>query len=217
MKVTFLGHQSWLVSNNNTHILIDPVLYDGFGSIDDNGIEIFPPRKIDIDLMPQINAIIISHEHSDHFNIPTLKKFPHAVIIVSPLFVNCIREIINDHDLVLETVDFQSSTIVGELEIILYPAGSETVFWESRVTQILIRPISEPQNSLFIAVDALVSNNFKEDIENELIALPRVIAVSNNSQLTPLGVLGSLDNYKVVNSAGNTPFVGVSLLKEILN
>ena len=198
MDVTFLGHQSWLISKDNTHILIDPVLYDGFGSNDDNAIEIFPPRIINMDLMPQINAIILSHEHSDHFHIPTLKKFPNVPIFVSPLFIDCIRSVINDHHLVIKTVDFQSSITVGELEIILYPAGDETVFWESRVTQILIRPISEPQNSLFIAVDALVSNNFKEDIENELIELPKVIAVSNNSQLTPPGVLGSLDNYKVV-------------------
>jgi L-ascorbate metabolism protein UlaG (beta-lactamase superfamily) len=83
MKATFLGHQSWLISSSNTNLLIDPVLYNSFGSDDDNSIEIYPPREINISRMPKIDAIILSHEHSDHFHIPTLIKFKDTPILVS--------------------------------------------------------------------------------------------------------------------------------------
>jgi L-ascorbate metabolism protein UlaG (beta-lactamase superfamily) len=85
MKAVFLGHQSWLINYNQTNILIDPVLYDKFGNIDDNSIEIYPARSVDIESMPIISAIILSHEHSDHFHIPTLRQFPNVPILVSPL------------------------------------------------------------------------------------------------------------------------------------
>ena len=52
MEVTLLGHQSWLITSGNTNILIDPVLYDSFGSGDDNSIEIYPPRLINFNVMP---------------------------------------------------------------------------------------------------------------------------------------------------------------------
>ncbi|MBX9702559.1 MAG: MBL fold metallo-hydrolase [Silvanigrellaceae bacterium] len=216
MKSLFLGHQSWLVSSNNTNILIDPVLYNAFGSDDDNAIEIYPPREIALDRMPEIDAIILSHEHSDHFHIPTLIKFRDTPIFVSPLMVDCVLKTIELHGLVTKIIPFQTLFNIGDLEIILYPSGVDTVFWESRVSQILVRPVSEPQNGLYIAVDALVSQQFKDDIENESIDLPRAIVVSNNSQITPKGALGSLDNYKAPYNTDYAHITGLSLLKELL-
>ena len=68
MEITFLGHQSWLISHESTHVLVDPILADRFGSND--GIEIYPPRTIDIEHFPPVSAIFLSHEHSDHVHLP---------------------------------------------------------------------------------------------------------------------------------------------------
>ena len=95
MKVTLLGHQSWMITYNKTNVLIDPVLYEGFGSQDDNSIEIYPPRKIEFENIPKIDAIILSHEHSDHFHIPTLLKFKKVPIIVSSIMVNCVLDVLD--------------------------------------------------------------------------------------------------------------------------
>lgn len=215
MEITFLGHQSWLISSGNTNILIDPVLYNSFGSDDDNSIEIYPPREINLEKMPKIDAIVLSHEHSDHFHIPTLAKFQNAPIIVSPLMVGCALKTIEYHKLNAKIIPFQTIFQIGDLEIILYPSGEETVFWESRVSQVLVRAVSTPENSLFIAVDALVSQQFKDDVDNENLLLPKAIAVSNNSQITPQGVLGSLDNYKNPQT-DLLQLTGLSILKELL-
>ena len=216
MKAVFIGHQSWLINYGSTNILIDPVLDESFGSADDNSIEIFPPRTIDIKKIPKIDAIILSHEHSDHFHIPTLLHFKDVPIIVSPIMVGCVTDIITSFGLNYKIIPFCEVQNIGELEVILYPAAIETMFWESRVSQILLRARADTSNSLFIAVDALISEQFKSDVVSSRLQLPTAIMVSNNSQFTPKGVLGSLDNYKNETYNNKKEIPGLSLLKELL-
>jgi hypothetical protein len=216
MQATLLGHQSWLISYDNTNILIDPVLYDSFGSDDDNSIEIYPPRFIDFSHIPKIDAIILSHEHSDHFHMPTLLLFKESPIITSTIMVDCVTNVIEESGLRVKSMPFYMPLRIGELEIILYPADIDTVFWESRVSQILVRKADNIQDSLFIAVDALVSKRFINDVDNKLIPLPKAIAVSNNSQFTPKGVLGSLDNFKDEVSLNRNKIPGIAIIQELV-
>ena len=217
MILSFLGHQSWLISCGNTHILIDPLLKDSFGNADDNGIEIYPPRSIDIEAMPPISAIILSHEHSDHFHLPSLNLFPGVPIFFGPLMPRCVQQILKDHGFKCQCTPFFSTIVMGDLQFSLYPAAPETVLWESRVTQIYLANSKKPEDAAFIAVDALVAKEFKNDIEDRNIHIPKLIALSNNSQVTPKGVLGSLDNFQ--GSEGYTlghGIKGLSLLHELL-
>ncbi len=216
MEVTLLGHQSWLITSGNTNILIDPVLYDSFGSGDDNSIEIYPPRLINFKAMPKIDAIILSHEHSDHFHIPTLSNFKNTPIFFSNVMVNCVENVISKFGLISKRIPFYKMVEIGNLEFIFYPADLATVFWESRVSQILIRSKDNPLDSMFIAVDALISQRYIDDVNNETLPLPLAVAVSNNSQYTPPGVLGSLDNFKDKASLDKKKIPGISLLKELL-
>ena len=68
--VTYLGQQGWLVTSDATRILIDPLLTDeyspGFSAV------IHPPRRISLARLPPIDAVVLSHEHADHFNVPSL-------------------------------------------------------------------------------------------------------------------------------------------------
>ncbi len=70
MRITALGHASYLIQSNNINILIDPV----FGSTFENGESIpFPDRKIHVNQIPKIDAVFLSHFHDDHFDIQSLK------------------------------------------------------------------------------------------------------------------------------------------------
>ncbi|MCZ4610023.1 MBL fold metallo-hydrolase [Streptomyces sp. Lzd4kr] len=74
MIVTYLGHQGWSVESAMGHVLIDPV----FRSIGNAGVQlpIWPDREIDPATLGLISGIILSHEHSDHFDIETLYRIP---------------------------------------------------------------------------------------------------------------------------------------------
>jgi len=84
MRITFLGHQGWHIENQGRSFLLDPIL-EAIG----NGaslMPIWPPRRLDFKRFEPLDAVIISHEHADHFSLPTLAALPRRCrIYVSDL------------------------------------------------------------------------------------------------------------------------------------
>jgi UDP-MurNAc hydroxylase len=81
MRVTLLGHATVLVELDGANILMDPVLQDPF---EDGAVTSCPKRMIRADKLPPLYAIIISHVHPDHFDIPSLAQLPRDVHVVCP-------------------------------------------------------------------------------------------------------------------------------------
>ncbi|HET7505222.1 MAG TPA: MBL fold metallo-hydrolase [Kofleriaceae bacterium] len=69
MKVTLLGHASVFVELDAVSCLMDPVFQDPF---EDTAVVSCPRRTIDLDAIPPVNLLFISHAHLDHFDIPSL-------------------------------------------------------------------------------------------------------------------------------------------------
>ncbi|MCB9706777.1 MAG: MBL fold metallo-hydrolase [Myxococcales bacterium] len=83
LRATFLGHQGWLVRGGDTHVLVDPLLGAGFGH---GGLcgELYPPRRLDLAAFPAIDAVVLSHEHDDHFDVPSLLRLDRRIPIYFP-------------------------------------------------------------------------------------------------------------------------------------
>jgi Beta-lactamase superfamily domain len=81
-SVTYLGHQGWVVSGEHARILIDPLITDeyspGFRAV------IYPPRKLDFARFPRVDAIVLSHEHSDHVSLPSLRLLDRRIPVIFP-------------------------------------------------------------------------------------------------------------------------------------
>src|SRR5262249_20628271 len=61
-------------------ILLDPLLCDGFGHDPrGNGFDVFPPRRLDLTRCPPIDAVLFSHEHEDHFHVPSLERLDRRI------------------------------------------------------------------------------------------------------------------------------------------
>jgi len=85
MRVTFLGHQGWQFENDRGHsFLLDPIAEEmGNG---DSRLPVWPPRRLDFEKMAPIDAVIVSHEHADHFSLDTLNRLPRRCrILISDL------------------------------------------------------------------------------------------------------------------------------------
>src|SRR5262249_48600652 len=80
-STTFLGHQGWLFSTATTRLLVDPLLTAHIGH---GGVvgRVYPPRIFDLDAFPAIDAVLLTHEHEDHFDIPSLNRLDRGIPIV---------------------------------------------------------------------------------------------------------------------------------------
>src|SRR5689334_7177182 len=83
-EATYLGHQGWLIESGATRLLADPVLHDGLTGMPGDSIAIYPPRRLDLGAFPPVDGVIISHEHPDHLNLPTLLRLDRSVRIFLP-------------------------------------------------------------------------------------------------------------------------------------
>lgn len=72
LEVTLLGHASLLVHGDGT-VLCDPIFGDHLSG---GGNLIDPTRRISLDRLGPIDAVAITHHHSDHFNPHELAKLP---------------------------------------------------------------------------------------------------------------------------------------------
>ena len=78
-QLTWIGHASFLVQLANVNLLIDPVL--SHKRIGLRKRHVAP--GLEIDQLPDIHGVLISHEHSDHLDEWTLERLPrnlHAIV-----------------------------------------------------------------------------------------------------------------------------------------
>lgn len=164
MEVVFIGHQTWLVNHLNTKILIDPLLCEDFGLVDEHRIEIYPPRHVDPSALADVDMIFLSHEHSDHFDIKSLNLLPRkAQFFVGVNIIEPVKKCIRELGFKLTEINSTDPIVINDLLVRFYPADPNTAFWESRVMQIHLEERFFPKTGIFIAVDALVSKVFKKD------------------------------------------------------
>lgn len=196
MQLGFLGHNGFAVGDQDSPVLIDAILLPRYGEeYTSSPVEIYPPRKIMHDAMPTPSAVVISHEHSDHYHLPSLNKLDRSVpVVVGPLMINRVVEGIEALGFVVHRLPFGETRQYGSVMVTLFPPGPDTVLWESRVSQVYVRDAEDPEiGGLYLGIDALISEEFSEQVEEGSLPAPIAVAVSNNAQITPPGVFGSLD------------------------
>ncbi|CDG89162.1 MBL fold metallo-hydrolase [Xenorhabdus bovienii] len=118
VRIRYYGHACLLIENKDTSILIDPLIsYDYPSSIE---------RFTYSDLPDQIDYVLITHAHQDHFSIETLLKIRHRVKhIVVPR--NDRGELIDPSlKRILEHLNFKNVIELEEMDQIPLPGGEIT-------------------------------------------------------------------------------------------
>ncbi|MCQ4045785.1 MBL fold metallo-hydrolase [Streptantibioticus rubrisoli] len=194
LHLTFLGHQTWHISDGHTVVLLDPILDTAFGA-GDLRFEIWPPRQVDVAAMPAPDAIVLTHEHLDHFHLPSLHLLDRSTPVYTGMTTPAaVTDAIALLGFGVHRVDHTQPIRVGDIEITLYPAGARTLFWEKRVVQPLVRLAGTSDADVFVGVDADVSDLYVEQLTDGAVVPPRLAVVSNNSQSVPYGALGADTN-----------------------
>ncbi len=83
LRITWFGHSTMLVEVDGRRVLIDPVWGDYASPGRLFGVKRFYAPPIPLEELPEIDAVVLSHDHYDHLNEPTIKALKEKV----PLFV----------------------------------------------------------------------------------------------------------------------------------
>ena len=77
-RITYIGHATALIEMNGVRILTDPVLRDRVGFIGRRA------AGADERLFGRIDAVLLSHMHHDHLDLPSLRMLGRDTRIITP-------------------------------------------------------------------------------------------------------------------------------------
>ena len=85
--VTWIGHSSFLLQSTRLNLLIDPVFSERVSPVTWAGPRRAHPPGTSLGSLPRIDAVLLSHDHYDHFDLPSLRTLTakHDPIFVAPL------------------------------------------------------------------------------------------------------------------------------------
>ncbi|GAB3934755.1 MBL fold metallo-hydrolase [Mucilaginibacter myungsuensis] len=122
--VVWFGHSSLLIKTGQGNILIDPVFSNHAGPVPGVMMAFKGTTHYDAEDMPEIDVLIISHDHYDHLDYRTLKKLKNKIKqAIVPMGVGA--DLVYwgfDRKKIVELNWHQSATISGGLQITATPA-----------------------------------------------------------------------------------------------
>ena len=116
-SVTYVGHATVLVELDGARFLTDPVLRDRIAYI--WRIAPSPPA----DTVEGLDAVLISHAHHDHLDIPSLRRVPSDVPVIAPPGCAKVIRQKTGHE-VIEAVP-GTRVPVGDADVLAIPAEHE--------------------------------------------------------------------------------------------
>lgn len=89
LRVTFVNHATVLLQTQSLNILTDPVWSHRVSPVSFTGPQRHRDPGLGFDDLPRIDALLISHNHYDHLDLPTLRRIAgtHAPVVFCPLGV----------------------------------------------------------------------------------------------------------------------------------
>jgi N-acyl-phosphatidylethanolamine-hydrolysing phospholipase D len=82
--VTWVGHSTVLIQVEGRNILTDPIWSDRAGPLPFAGSRRYTPPGLAFEDLPRIDAVLVSHDHYDHLDLPTVRRLAEAH---DPLFL----------------------------------------------------------------------------------------------------------------------------------
>lgn len=82
----WIGHSSYLINTGDVTVLTDPVFSNRASPVSWAGPERLIPPAMSLEQLPSIDVVVISHNHYDHLDLPSLKMLqknnPNVVFLV---------------------------------------------------------------------------------------------------------------------------------------
>jgi L-ascorbate metabolism protein UlaG (beta-lactamase superfamily) len=160
-SITWLGHSSFFIRLGGKNILFDPVLYKlPF-------MRRYSEIPCSVESIKNIDYLLLSHGHRDHFDEPSLKKIFNQnpkVKVLAPLKLSKLVNAVNENIEVEEAGWFQTFTIKDTIKITFLPA----LHWNRRGANDFNEMLwgsfllETGNHKIFYAGDTAYGDHFKE-------------------------------------------------------
>ncbi|WP_413586675.1 MBL fold metallo-hydrolase [Bdellovibrio sp. HCB274] len=132
LQITWLGHSSMLVQMDGMNILTDPSLSERVSPFSFMGPKRFGKLPLEIEQLPKIDVVVISHSHYDHLDLASLRKINQQnqgqTRFLVPLGN---KELLKGEDILnVEEYDWWSGEKIGPIQFTFAPAQH----WTTRTT-----------------------------------------------------------------------------------
>jgi N-acyl-phosphatidylethanolamine-hydrolysing phospholipase D len=84
-QATWLGHSTFLIQVNGMNILTDPVFSERASPVSWAGPKRYTKPAIPIEDLPRIDVVLISHNHYDHLDLPSIEAIGNTPLWLVPL------------------------------------------------------------------------------------------------------------------------------------
>lgn len=167
--LTWYGHSAFLIEMDGKKIMLDPMLGDHASPFSFAVKRFTRDLAIPIDSLPEIDAVILSHDHYDHLDYPTIVKMKHKVKhFYVPLGIASHLWHWGIDSSKITELDWNEQTKIGSIELICTPSqhfsgrglgDSGSTLWCSWV-------IKGSRKSIFFSGDSGYFSGFKTIGEN---------------------------------------------------
>ena len=129
IRLTFIGHSSFLIQTDGVNLLLDPVWATHAGPLGRLGPRRVTPPGVAIEDLPPLDAILLSHNHYDHMDFATLGRLARErpCPVLTPLGNDTILRRA-DRRIDARAYDWGASVRVGDLTVHFEPA----LHWSAR-------------------------------------------------------------------------------------
>ena len=218
LNITWLGHSTILININGMNVLIDPVFSGYTSPIPYLGPNRYSELPIEIEDLPNIDIVVISHDHYDHLDYKTIKLIDEKVDkYIVPLGIeNHLKKWKVNSDKITNMAWWEEITVDGLL-IGCTPArhyssrkmiDKNNTLWSSFV-------LIDNYHKVFVSGDSGYDNHFKEiskkygNFDLSLLDTGQYNAKWKSTHMNPEeSVKAGLDlNSKVIMPIHNSSFV----------
>lgn len=114
LRVSFVGHATMLIQTQGLNILTDPIWSDRASPLRRFGPQRVNDPGIAFDDLPPIDAVLVTHNHYDHMDLPTLSRlwYRDAPRIITPLGNDAIIKAY-DSDIEVEAYDWDDHVMLS--------------------------------------------------------------------------------------------------------
>jgi L-ascorbate metabolism protein UlaG (beta-lactamase superfamily) len=151
----WIGHATWALRLGGKLVVTDPIWSSSISGVVPRLVE----PGVPLAEMPPIDVVLVTHDHRDHMDLPTLAKLPDTATYIVPLG-NAARL----HKPTVVELDWWQTHVLGELAITLVPARhwSMRAPWNRNDTLWGGYVIQSPEGVAYHAGDTAWGEHFTE-------------------------------------------------------